>query len=461
MSTITQVGAGAVATGNNASLTPAVHASTAAGDLVVILASIRNSGAGTVNTPTGWSALLTFGNVTLLGRFWVAGDVAPLVTFAGGVANADTLAHAATFRNVSREALGVSATLLNGSGQDVAYPALVVPKDRHVALVAAWKQSIMTAATTPAGFTALGVASSAAGDDAAQSWYYQIQTTATNVSNAFPVFITGGVAAISRGIVLTLKPAATFTATSQVVYPPRVLLSLTDLTLGDAVQLYRSVSGVRTLVRAGTSTAVTDPSFLRVDAELPFGVPVTYVAVVNGVEYSVGPTTYTLTGGKVALSDAVGGTSAEVVILAWPEKNYDRAFTRFRAGGRNIVVAGALLGAPSDVSLFVTASSSVDNVLALLDAATQGIIQVRQPGGYDGVDAYWSVLSVTVRRFSQDGSDERRIIVLQVVEVEGWAPTLQAATYTYADLETAYTGLTYANLNLDYLTYLALAQASF
>lgn len=461
MTTITFVGAGAAVTGNNASITPPVHVSTAAGDLVVILATIRNSGTGTVNTPAGWSALATFGNETLLGRFWVAGDTAPLITFAGGVANADTTAHAATWRGVSREALGATATQLNAvPDANIAYPALVVAKDRYVALIALWKQSVIAAPATPGGFTAIGLASSAAGDDAGHTWYYQIQTTATSVSNAFPVFITGP-AAISRAIVLTLKPAATFTATPQVVYPPRVLLSLTDLTLGDAVQLYRSVSGVRTLVRAGTSAAVTDPSFLRVDAELPFGVPVTYVAVVNGIEYTVGPTTYTLTGGKVALSDAVAGTSAEVVILAWPEKNLDRAFTRFRVGGRNVVVSGDLMSAPSDVSLFVTASSSVDNVLDLLDSATQGIIQVRQPGGYDGVDAYWAVLGVTVRRFSQDGSDQRRTIVLTVVEVEGWAPTLQSATYTYADLETAYTGLTYANLNADYATYLLLAQASF
>lgn len=463
MSTITFIGNGGFASGNNASVVaPDPSASTAAGDLVLVHASIRNSGTGTVDLPSGWTNLLQFGNERIMGRFWETGDTMPTITFTGGVANADTIAQTATWRGVSREALAgvvASATQLNGSAQNIAFPALTVSKDRHLAILAGWKQDDATSAGTPAGWTSVGTAINVtAGDDAAQTWRYQIQTTATNIA-ASSITMSGGLAAISRAIVFTLKPAATLTVTEQDAYPPRVLISVTDLTIGDGIEVYRVVSGARTLVRAGSSDAVTDPSFLVVDAEIPFGVPVSYVVVVEGVEYSSDATTYTLPGGKVAITDAVTGLSAEVVILAAPERERERRSSTFQAGGRNIAVIGDTAGFTGTIELYLETTSSVDNVLALLDGATEGVVQIRQPGGYDGVDAYIAVLGHRERRWSQDGTDERRVLVLEVLEVEAWADSLAATGYTYADLEALYTGLTYADLAAAYSTYLALAQA--
>ena len=462
MSTITFVGSTTAVSAVNASVAPTFHGSTAAGDLVLIHASIRNSGAGVPVQPAGWATLLTFGNESVFGRIFVAGDTPPTVAFTGGVALADTIVQSATWRGVSAEvltALTLSATQLNGSAQDILYPALAITKDRHLVLLAGWKQDDSTAVSTPAGFTSCGTATGiVAGDDATQAWRYSIQTAAATVT-AGTLTVTGGAAAISRAMVLALKPAASLAVTLQSVYPPRVLVSLTDLTLGDTVQIYRQVSSTRTALRAATSAGVTDPSFLRVDAEIPFGVPVSYVAVVNGVEYATAPVTYTLTGGKVAISDAVTGLSAEVTILAWPEKQYDRRSSTFRVGGRNVAVIGDAAGFSGSIELYVETTSSVENLQDLLAGATEGVVQVRQPGGYDGVDSYVAVLGVTVRRWSQDGSDQRRVVVLDALEVEAWADALQAATYTYADLETLYTGLTYADLATGYATYLTLAQA--
>lgn len=463
MATITFVGSTSAVTGVNASVAPTFHASTTDGDLVLIHASIRNSGTGAPALPTGWATLLLFGNVAIFGRLFVAGDTPPTVAFTGGVANADTIVQSATWRGVSAEvltALTNSATQLNGSAQDILLPALTMAKDRHLAILSGWKQDDATAFGVPATWTSVNSAINIiAGDDAGQTWRYQIQTTATNLA-AGTITATGGAAAISRAMLLSLKPAATFTATEQAVYPSRVLLSVTDLTIGDAVELYRSVSGARTAVRAGSSAAVTDPSFLVVDAEVPFGVPVTYVAVVNGVEYSTGATTYTLAGGKVALTDAITGLAAETVILAWPSREYQPRSTTFRVGGRNLVVSGPIGQFDGSVEFYVETTSSLENLYALLAGATEGIIQMRQPGGYDGVDSYVCIVAVDERRFSQDGSDERRIVALDVVEVEPWATTLEAQGYTYADLDAAYTGLTYANLAVDYATYLTLAQAT-
>ncbi len=256
-----------------------------------------------------------------------------------------------------------------------------------------------------------------------------------------------------------MSVAVAITATVQDVWPPRILITLTGLIVGDGIQLYREVDGVRTAVRAGWSSAVTDTSFARVDAELPFGVPVSYVADVSGVEYATAAVTHVLPGGKVALTDAITGHAAEVVILAWPDRTFDRKSTTYQVGGRNVVVAGELVQPTGAVELFVETTSARDNLAALLRDATEATVQVRQPGGYDGVDSYLSVTRLVERRWSQDGTDQRRVFALDVSEVEGWAPTLEASGYSLQDLADVYLGLTLADLAGDYATLLTLAQA--
>lgn len=256
--------------------------------------------------------------------------------------------------------------------------------------------------------------------------------------------------------------AVSITATQQDSWPPRVLVSVTALNVGDAIELYRVVGGERTAVRAGEATGLTDTSFLRVDAELPFGTPVSYLAVVNGTdEYGTSAATYTLTGGKVAVTDAISGESAEVVIFSWADKTYTRPASIFKVGGRNVVVAGDLGMFQGDIELHVETTSSRDNLMNLLTNATEGVVQIRQPGGYDGVDSYLAVLDVAERRFSQDGSDQRRNITLSVAEVEGWAPALEASGFTLQDIGDFYTGLTLQDLSDDYATLLAIAQGDF
>jgi len=465
MATITFVGSGTAATAVNASVSPTVHASTADGDMVIIFASIRNSGTGVPVAPTGYVTLITFGNVAFFARKWTTGDTTtPTVTFTGGVANADTIALVLTYRGISEEILQqvtASATQLNGSAQDIAFPFLIVPKDRHLILLGLWKQDEATGAGLPAGWTSAGgTLNVTAGDDALNFARYVIQTTAANTS-AGTQTITGGAAAISRAVLVALKPAASIAVTQQDVYPPRVLVSVTDLTIGDAVQVYRSVAGVRTLVQGATNVSVTDPSYLVIDAELPFGVAVSYVAVVNGVEYATAATTYTLPGGKVAVSDAISALAAEVVIWSWPEKQRERKATLFQPAGRNVAVLGELAQPTTEVELYTDAWSSSESLAELLENATQGIVQIRQPGGYEGVDGFYVVLWYRERRFSQDGSDEKRLHVLSLAEVDGWAPAFTALGFTYADLISVYSGLTYANLSADFATYLLLSQGDF
>lgn len=465
--TITFVGSGTSATGNNASVTPVAHASTAAGDLVLVCASIRNSGTGTVNVPTGWTRVDGTANITILGRIWEAGDVIPAITFANGVANADTIAQTVTFRGVEPrlpDCVGATNSRTNSSAQNIDYTLLDVPGAAHAVLLYVWKQDDNTGVSTPAGFTAGPSTSTTTGDDASQAIKYQIQTTEADISSG-TLTVTGGGSAISRAIIIALRPAAAIAVQTQAVYPSRVLVSVTGLTVGvDEVQVVRTVGGEDTVLRSGVSASpVTDTSYLVVDAELPFGVPVTYAAIVNGtVRYETSPTTYTLTGGKVALTDAITGVAAETVILAWNELAYDRQSTVYKVGARNVVVSGDLGQWEADITFYMESDSSQSQMLELLDTATGSVMQIRQPGGYAGVDSYVAVTAVKQSRFSQDGTDPRRTWTLHCVQVDGWASTLEASGYTLQDIYDFYGASgTLADLNSDFTTLLDIAQAAF
>lgn len=457
--TQTFVAAGAVSTGNNpASLTPAMPAGLAAKDVAIVFATIRSVTAS-ISGVAGWTLLGALANIAVYGKVVAAGEAAPVVTFTGGAAGDDATAQVAAWRGSEPYVEGILfAAQANVSAQNVAFPGLTVPADGHVVIVGGWKQDDSTGWAALASYTEIGESNPTAGNDASMAWDYRIETTATNlVAGSFTV--TGGAAAVSKGFNLLLRPAAAISVIEQDVYPPRVLVTVSGLTLGDDVAVYRQVAGVRTLLRAGSAADVTDPSFVVLDAELPFGIPVAYVAVVGGAEYVTASASYVLTGGKVAVSDAVGGTAAEVVILSWPERTRDGAASVFNVAGRNVGVGQGIGQATGAVELVAETTSAADNLTAVLDGATSGIVQFRQPGGYDGVDVYAFVTGYSVRRWSQDGTDQRRVFALQIAEVDGWAALLEARAFTYQDLEDLYAGLTVATLNADYPTYLALAQA--
>ncbi|MEV0156873.1 carbohydrate binding domain-containing protein [Micromonospora sp. NPDC050686] len=231
---------------------------------------------------------------------------------------------------------------------------------------------------------------------------------------------------------------AEISAALQDTWPPRVLVTVQFLA-DESVAVYREVGGVRTPLRAGSAGPMSGV-FLRTDAELPFGVPVRYVASLSGglVEHRTDPVTYVLPGGRVAVSDAINGNAAEVTILAWDEKAVGRQASVFRVGGRNIAVVGPMGQFESTIELYVETTSSRDNLAATIASATEGIVQIRQPGGYDGVDSYLSVLGVRERRWSQDGSDQRRVFALDVAQTDAWAGKLEARGFTLADVAARY-----------------------
>jgi hypothetical protein len=207
---VSYVGAGALASGDNVSLTPALPAGWLADrDLFVCLASIRNSGTGTVNVPTGWFSIVTFGNMALLGHYAGVGDVAPTITFTGGASGDTTLAQVIALRDCEADPASLviaSATSLNASAQNIAVPALTVAEG-GVVLIAGWKQDDWTgvAALTGQLFNEAIDASSVTGNDAGHVLDYRVQSGAFNVA-ATNLVVTGGASAISRSIVVGLRP---------------------------------------------------------------------------------------------------------------------------------------------------------------------------------------------------------------------------------------------------------------
>jgi hypothetical protein len=205
------VAAGVVAVGSNASVTPALPAGITpdVAQLLLVWATIRNSGTGTVNTPTGWTKIVDYGNTALLGKHYVTGDAAPLVTFTGGVANATTMARMFAFSALSMslasgtKAVPAAHTQLNGSAQNIDYPALTVNRSGSVALIFAWKQDDWTSVAPPAGFTEMSDDASVTGDDAG-IWAGYDLTAASAAAGS--LVVTGGAAAISRAVVLALRP---------------------------------------------------------------------------------------------------------------------------------------------------------------------------------------------------------------------------------------------------------------
>jgi hypothetical protein len=196
------VAAGTVAHGNNASVAPSLPAGAQAGDLLLVWAAIRNSGTGTVDTPAGYTLLLQSGNVALLAKLHTGTESAPTVTFTGGVANADTSAQMAAFRGVG-VTVHASASQLNGSAQNIAYPALDISRPNCLVLYLGWKQDDWTSVATIAGATEIGEPSTTSGADQGIVWDYVQQTTAAAIA-AGSFTVTGGAAAISRGAVIAL-----------------------------------------------------------------------------------------------------------------------------------------------------------------------------------------------------------------------------------------------------------------
>lgn len=203
------VAAGTPAADVDAGLEPVLPAGYRTGDLLLLLAAIRNSGTGTPEAPDGWAVLADASNMALYGRFATGSEVDPFITYAGSVSGADTYAQVFAVRGAYPDLATVaaaSATQLNSAAQNIAYPALSIPASGYTVLVAGWKQDDWTSVATLAGFTEATDYPASAGSDQGIVVDYVVQTAPVAVtSGSFAV--TGGASAISRALVVGIKPA--------------------------------------------------------------------------------------------------------------------------------------------------------------------------------------------------------------------------------------------------------------
>lgn len=213
------VAAGTAAHADNAAITPSHPAGIALGDLELLLCSVRDSTgfasptgvadryAAFVGDQIGWKQLVRFGgsngSFRLYGRTYT-GVTAPTITPVGGVAGDTTSAQLAAFRYAQPVIHGIAIPLSNASAANIAYPALSDLTRRNTLLImVVQKDDDFTSTTAPAGFTKIADFSSTLGADQGLSWYYQIQTTPTNVA-AGSITVTGGAANTSKSALISL-----------------------------------------------------------------------------------------------------------------------------------------------------------------------------------------------------------------------------------------------------------------
>ena len=266
----------------------------------------------------------------------------------------------------------------------------------------------------------------------------------------------------TAGVIRLREASAALTVTLQPTVPPRYLCSVTGMLAENisSASIYRVVGGANTAVRAATSVAVSGlDALLRVDAEEPFGVPITYQADLtdaNGLLWTVGAAPVTATSAYDVISDAVQGVGANVKLQDWPEKKRDRGATVFNVGGRMVVVSRPRSGYTSTITLRTEQQADGDNLQQVLDAATEGVVLIRAATSTAGVDGY---VAVTDDSEQPQWFSAYRFWTMTCVETEPWPDTLQAAGYTLQDIANNYTSLLdISNANA---TLLILAQRNF
>ncbi|MEU1407113.1 hypothetical protein ABZ471_33035 [Streptomyces sp. NPDC005728] len=252
--------------------------------------------------------------------------------------------------------------------------------------------------------------------------------------------ITATLASASTGIsgVMRVREASSdVNASPQSVFPPRNLVSATGLTGDDitTITLLRQVDGNLAPVRAASGVDVTgQASFLRVDAEQPFGISLNYAAVltdVNGAQWTVysGPITSTVTSDVV--SDAIRGVGAAVRIESPLEWKRDRDSSQFNVGGRIVVVGRPRSARSGTLTVRTESDDAGDDLNDVLDNATEGVLLVRKQVSLSRLDGTYALLDDTE---SPNWYDEFRWFALSVVKSDDWPDVMEAAGFTLQDI---------------------------
>jgi hypothetical protein len=206
------VSKGTVAHGDNASLNPGLPAGGAAGDTLILTSAILGL-AAFPQTPAGYTLIGNASNFRVFAKAHVGGgEIAPTVTFSGGVAGDTTSAQLACFRNLSGPSLAdpLALSLRTPAAQNIAYAGLAVSPVHALILYTGWKADDWISTTTLAGDGGVAAKiddpSTTTGNDQGLVWDYCVQTTKVNVA-AGSFLVSGGGAALSSSMIMDFKPA--------------------------------------------------------------------------------------------------------------------------------------------------------------------------------------------------------------------------------------------------------------
>lgn len=484
---ISFVGTGTTATAA-ASVSPTYPSTPTVGQLGVLQVVSGTSTDSTPTTPSGWTLVDSFSGgggsfgsgsgprrLTLFVRVMAGGDAVPTVTVPSGTGSVVTATvtllsrsggtgwrWASAFAEDASSGTGfsaVAAAALTWAVGDFAYLGYALPLSTVTLSAQALAASGETYGTVTSRFTTAAATGNGARTAAATT------SVSTGAGTAAPT-VSATLSAANTGVagVLRIRQAtAALAATAQTVFPPRTLVAATGMKAEDIVEatFYRQQGTDLTAVRAASGIDVTGTdALLRVDAEMPFGVPVSYVAQltdVNGLVWQVtssGTITSTVPGDVI--SDAVNGIGATVELQAPLDKQRDRNATTFNVGGRMVAVSRRRSGASSTVTLRTLTDADGDALDQVLQGATEGVVMIRKQTSLSRLDGYFAVLSDNER---PHWYDEVRWWDLTTIQAESWPDVLEAAGFTLADIAANFNTL--ADLSAAFPTLLAIALNDF
>jgi len=220
---ITFIGAGAGASANNASVSPALPSGFQANDLLLCFASAR--GNGTLGTPTGWTQLFQVAHsssginkIALFYKIAVGGDANPTVTYTGGASGHTVIAQCCAFRGVDPSSPFdvIGATSSNASQANIGPISGITPTvEDACVIVMGHKADDWTSVATLSGdgltWVEIGEPDSDLGNDAGEVWDYAIISGSPITITNKTFTVTGGAAQTGLGKMISLKPAPQIT----------------------------------------------------------------------------------------------------------------------------------------------------------------------------------------------------------------------------------------------------------
>lgn len=445
-------------------VTPGLPTGTTAGMLAILQVVSGHPSDSIPSTPSGWSLAGsfsggggTFGSgtgprrLTLFVRELTGGDAAPTTAIpsgsSGSVIGACIVTLSRTAGTGWRWAFTSGEDTVSGTSFSVACSAALTWKPGDFTVIGYALPASTSSPSSPTvaatGIT-FGVVTRrldgavSAGNGARLTMASAQPVTAGTGTQAPAAAATLSVASTGAAGVLRIREASSdVNATPQSVFPPRNLVSATGLTGDDIVtiSLRRQAGSNLVPVRAASSIDVTgQASFLRVDAEQPFGISVNYAALltdVNGVQWTVysGPITSTVASDVV--SDAIRGVGAAVKIESPLEWKRDRDATQFNVNGRIVVVGKPRSSRSGTLTVRTETDDAGDAMNELLDSATEGTILVRKQVSLSRLDGTYTLLDDTE---SPNWYDSYRWFAMSIVKGDDWPDVMEAAGFTLQDI---------------------------